>query len=550
MDNYIETPSFSVENDIENSDLDNTASYSDQNKPQTFIKNPVAVKKLLLMFPPAYTLKNKRDINPLPPLGIGLLAAVAEKKGYEVKILDCLMEGWEHEEPSHANPDIVRVGLSDEQIQAQVREFAPDVVGVSCMFSIQHKIYPKVFAAIKKVDPSIVTIGGGPHVTVCSKEVLADESCDYIISGEGEESFMAFLDALKGKNDFESVDGLGWKKNEEDLVINPKVKWIEDLDSLPFPAYHLIGLEKYFGLESSHGIRHEERFAPVVTSRGCPAKCTFCSANKMFGYKFRTRTPQNIMEELRFLKKTYNVKEIMFEDDNVTANRKYAEELFTTMIEEKIDLNWDTPNGVGLWTLTEDLLELMQKAGCTRINFPIESGDQEVLKNIIKKPLDLKRVQDLLRHCQKIKLDYGLFLVIGMPGETLDDIWTSFKFSAEAGCYSPHISVATPYPGTELYEQCKEEDYFSRDYSLSDLFISSFLINTSDWSEEDLRRTMLKGKFYLKIRQIIDRPADVLKLVVQLIRQPRKVLNYIRRILKSGSVWRNPANSPQSSLKS
>ncbi|MBT5470817.1 MAG: B12-binding domain-containing radical SAM protein [Nitrospina sp.] len=541
MNNDLEIPSFEEVSGAGNSLSDDDTRSSSQGEHQTFIQNPTAIRKILLLFPPAYTLKNKRDINPLPPLGIGLLAAVAEKSGYEVKILDCLVQGWDQEEPSQSNQEIVRVGLSDEQIQAEVREFAPDVVGVSCMFSIQHKVYPRVFAAIKQANPSVITIGGGPHVTVCSEEVLADQNCDYTISGEGENSFIDFLDTLQGKRGFESVDGLGWKKSTGN-TINPKVKWIEDLDSLPFPAYHLIGLEKYFGLEASHGIRHEERFAPIVTSRGCPAKCTFCSANKMFGYQFRTRTPKNIMKELWFLKKTYGVKEIMFEDDNVTANRKYAEELFNTMIEEKIDLKWDTPNGVGLWTLTEELLELMQKAGCVRINFPVESGDQEVLKNIIKKPLDLQRVKNLLKHCQKIKLDYGLFLVIGMPGEKISDIWTSFKFSAEAGCFSPHISIATPYPGTELYEQCKNEDYFSRDYSLSDLFISSFLINTPDWSETSLRKTLLMGKLYFKVQQLIHQPAEGFRTLLHYMGRPAFVFNYLKRILMPGSIWRNPAN--------
>jgi magnesium-protoporphyrin IX monomethyl ester (oxidative) cyclase len=248
------------------------------------------------------------------------------------------------------------------------------------------------------------------------------------------------------------------------------------------------------------------------------------------------------MKELRFLKKTYGIKEFMFEDDNVTANRQYAEELFTTMIEEKINLNWDTPNGVGLWTLTEELLDLMKEAGCTRVNFPIESGDQEVLKNIIKKPLDLKKVKGLLKHCQKIKLDYGLFLVVGMPGETIEDIWTSFKFAAEAECFSPHISIATPYPGTELYEQCKNEDYFSRDYSLSDLFISSFLIHTSDWSEIELRKTLLKAKIYFRLQQILRQPAEGLKVLLHFIGRPLYVIDYLKRILRPGSVWRNPAD--------
>jgi len=517
--------------------------------PQTFIKTPSKVNKVLLLFPPAYTIKSSRDINPLPPIGIGMLASVLEKKNYEVKILDCLVRGWDQEEETEANKDIVRVGLTNQQIIKFIKEFKPDVVGVSCMFSVQHKIYPQVFEAIKSADPNIITVAGGAHVTVCSKEVLEDPHCDYIIAGEGEESIVDFLDAVQGKKNFEAVDGLGWSKNDSEQILNPKLKWLEDLDSLPFPAYHLLGLEQYFGLESSHGVRQSKEFAPIVTSRGCPAKCTFCSANKMFGYKFRTRSAENVLSELWFLKKTYGIKEIMFEDDNVTASRKHAVALFQKMIDQKIDLKWDTPNGVGMWTLTDDIIDLMKEAGCIKINFPIESGDQEVLKNIIKKPLDLKRTKNLFKRCRDIGLDYGTFLVVGMPGETVDDIWTSFKFCAEVGSYSPHTSVATPYPGTELYEECKEKDYFSREYALDGLFISSFMLKTPDWSEADLRKVLIKGKFYLKFRQIIDRPLDALKLFKRLVLQPLKIISYIKRITKSGSVWRNPAHSPEGSLK-
>jgi anaerobic magnesium-protoporphyrin IX monomethyl ester cyclase len=536
---------------IKNEDVPSGDDKSLQYKgPQTFIGTPLEVKKVLLLFPPAYTIKSARDINPLPPIGIGMLASILEKNNYQVGILDCLVRGWDQEEETLANKDIVRVGMTDDQIEEYIKEFKPDVVGVSCMFSVQHKVYPQIFAAIKSANANIITVAGGAHVTVCSKEVLEDPNCDYVISGESEESLVDFLEVLQGRKTFESVDGLGWVKENTDYVINPKLKWIEDLDSLPFPAYHLIGLEQYFGLESSHGIRHEKEYAPIVTSRGCPAKCTFCSANKMFGYKFRTRSAQNVLDELWFLKKTYGIKEIMFEDDNVTASRKHCTELFQMMIDQKIDLRWDTPNGVGMWTLTDDIIDLMKEAGCVKINFPIESGDQEILKNVIKKPLDLKRTKNLFKRCQDIGLDYGTFLVVGMPGEKIEDIWTSFKFCAEVGSYSPHVSVATPYPGTELYEQCKENDYFSRDYALDGLFISSFMLKTPDWSENDLRKVLLQGKLYLKFRQVVDRPSDAWYLVKQLVSQPRKIFSYLKRILQSGSVWRNPASSPQGSLKS
>ena len=184
----------------------------------------------------------------------------------------------------------------------------------------------------------------------------------------------------------------------------------------------------------------------------------------------------------------------------------------------------------------------MKESGCVRLNFPVESGDQEVLKNIIKKPLDLQRVKNLLVHCKKIGLEYGMFLVIGSPGEKLKDIWTSFKFAAEAGCYNPHISVATPYPGTELYDQCKEKEYFDKEYSLDQLFISSFMLETPDWTEKELRMTLLKGRIYLLLRHVIDQPAEGLKSLVRLTFQPKKWLSYLKRISQSGNIWRNPSN--------
>ena len=517
------------------------SSSSDEMTGLALINKPIKLKKILLIFPPAYTLRHHRDITPLPPLGIGYLAAICEKKGFQVDILDALIQGWETEIPT-SNPDIVRVGLTDAEIKKAIEDFNPDLVGLSCMFSVQHKIYPHIFSVIKNANPKIITVAGGAHVTVCQEDILSDPNCDYIISGEGEESFIELIDAIQGKRTFESVDGLGWKKNGDELTIKPKEKWLDDLDQIPFPAYHIMRLERYFGLQASHGKRHAREFAPIVTSRGCPAKCTFCSANKMFGYKFRKRSVENIMSEIRFLQETYGVKEIMFEDDNLTAERNHATELFNRLIEDRSGLTWDTPNGVGLWALNEEMLDLMKASGCVRLNFPVESGDQEVLKNIIKKPLDLLRVKNLLAHCKKIGLKYGMFLVIGSPGEKLSDIWTSFKFAAEAGCYNPHISVATPYPGSELYDQCMEHDYFVEDYSLDQLFISSFMLETPDWTEKELRATILKGRIYLIFKHIVDSPIEGLKAFLKLAFQPKKWFNYLKRVKKAGQVWRNPSN--------
>jgi len=486
------------------------------------------VGKLLLISPPAFTFRSPRDVNPLPPMGLGYLASVAEKMNIEVKILDCLVHGWNHEE--FVNDELVRVGLSDRDIEIFISDFNPDMVGINCQFSRQFRIYHQMFSTIKKVNPHIITIAGGPHTSVCPEEVLSDPNCDFIMIGEAEESFGEFMVSMNTGNDITSIDGLGWKTNGG-LNINLKRKLIASLDSIPFPAYHLMELEKYFGLTTSHGPRHKNRFAPVITSRGCPSKCTFCSAHKVWGDKYRIRSVDNVIEEMKLLKNRYGIEELMFEDDNITANPRRAKELFSRMIEEKFNFVWDTPNGVGVWSIDEEMIDLMKKSGCVKLNFPVESGSQHVLDTIIRKPIKLSRVSKLISYCRKIDLDVGIFLVVGMPGEKIEDIWQSFRFAAECGVFGPLVSVATPYPGTKLFDECMEKHYFSREFTLDGLFTKSFLIQTPDWNEHDLRKTIFRGYLYLKLNEAVKHPGQFFLWVIRKIKHPSRIMGHLRRII-------------------
>ncbi len=214
---------------------------------------------------------------------------------------------------------------------------------------------------------------------------------------------------------------------------------------------------------------------------------------------------------MKYLKKEFGIEEILFEDDNVTANPKRAKQLFERMIDEDLGFVWDTPNGVGVWSIDQSILNLMKASGCLKVNFPVESGSQRVLTEIIRKPIQLKKVEALIGHCRNIGLPYGMFLVIGMPGETVNDIWESFKFSAKCKCYNPHISVATPYPGTELFEGCIENNYFAKVFEFDDLFIRSYMIRTENWDENDLRKILVKGRLYLIIKALFEDPVFIIK---------------------------------------
>lgn len=485
------------------------------------------IKKALFFISPAFTLKDRIDINPLPPLGLGYLGAILETRGIEVKIVDALVEGWHNR--TLIDTSTIRVGLSFEQIEIIIRDFSPDIVGVNSLFTRQRKNAHRIYEAVKKIDKDIITITGGAHPTAMPELVMEDKNLDYLVLGEGEQTLVELIQVIEGKADISTIDGIGFRDNGG-IRINQKTRFIEDLDSLPFPARHLLSMDKYFGLKASHGERRHNRFSPIITSRGCAARCTFCTAYKVWGRKFRYRSPENVMAELRHIKDKYDIEEIMFEDDNVTLNPARAEKLFDLMIAEDLNIKWDTPNGVAAWTLNEGLIKKMKKSGCYQINFALESGSQYVLDNIIKKPLNIEKVKPLVKYAQDIGLDVGIFLVIGMPGETEAQMWESFRMAEQLGIYNPHISIATPYPGSELYDICKEGKYLKDGFSLDDLYIRSFPITTLDWDEEKLKEILSAGQKYLFKSYIKNNPFSFAKSIA------KKFMNDPARILQKG--WR------------
>ncbi len=453
------------------------------------------VKKVLLFIPPAFTYKDGLDINPLPPLGLAYLGAILEEGDIETKIVDCLIEGWNEREEVSKN--IIRVGLNFNRIEQIIRNYAPDIIGVNNLFTKQRENAHKIYALAKKINDNIITVAGGAHPTVLPELVLSDTNVDYVVLGEGESTIIDLISVIKGKKNISELDGIGFRENGNIRII-PKTKFIENLDGIPLPARHLLNMDRYFGLKMSHGKRKKKRFSPIITSRGCPARCTFCSAYRVWGRKFRYRSPENIIEEMKLLKEKYGIEELMFEDDNLTMDVERAGKIFDLMIENKLNFSWDTPNGVAAYVLTEDLLYKMKKSGCYKLNLAVESGNQEVLNKIIKKPLDLEKIKPLVRLAKDIGLDLGIYLIMGMPGETKEQMMDSFRFAKEMKIYDPFISIATPYPGTELYDLCVQKGYLKDNFSLDDLHIRSFSISAENWDGKELESIMQEGGRYLR----------------------------------------------------
>ena len=464
------------------------------------------IKKVLLISPPAFMVNITnmfRDLQLEPPMGLAYLGAVAEREGIEVKIVDSLLEGWENAE--QVDDHTMRAGLYFPDIEKIIREFAPDVVGISCLFTKQRENGYEIGRITKQISNKIVTVMGGPHPTVCPDDALKEESIDYIVLGEGEVTFIDLIHHLEGTKDIKEMDGIGYRENGEPVIV-PRTNFIEDLDTLPLPARHLLKMDKYYGIKESHGMRKKTKYSPIITSRGCPFKCVFCTAHKVWGKKFRARSPENVVEEMRLLKRDYGIEELMFEDDNVTLDVKRAEKIFDLMIEEKLDFCWDTPNGVAAFTLNKPLIKKMVDSGCYKINLALESGSQEHLTKNIKKPLRLVKMPAIVDYIRELGCDVGMFIVIGVPGETEEMMWESFRLAAKLRVFSPHISIATPYPGSELYDMSRQRGYIKKDFTLDDLFIRSFSLVTPEWDGAKLKRIYEAGRRWLLIQHFKKAP--------------------------------------------
>ncbi|MDD5178601.1 MAG: radical SAM protein, partial [Candidatus Nanoarchaeia archaeon] len=303
------------------------------------------------------------------------------------------------------------------------------------------------------------------------------------------------------KQNVNDIDGFAYKEKGK-VIVNPKTKLIQNLDELPYQARHLLPMEKYIKLNLTQQLyTKKQRIAQIITSRGCSARCVFCTTTNFWGNCYRMRSAKSVLDEIEFLIKEYNIEEIHFTDDNLTLDKQRARDIFNGMIERKFNVDWATPQGTAVWALDEEMLELMKKSGCYSLIFAIESGNQEVLHKIIKKPLNLKLVEPLVRKAKSLGIRVYSFFVVGLPGETKENIKETFKFAAKVPFDGADFSIATPLPGSELYEIVSQKGYLSKDFDFDNLLYHEGVISTPEFSAKELTELVERErmKYHLRI---------------------------------------------------
>jgi len=447
-------------------------------------KNIKKAKVLLIQPPQLLYAKNiKRCV---PPLGLAYIAGVLEEDNFDVKILDAYVEGYENEKSPVDN--FILVGLDWDEIKKRIKDFNPSFVGISGMFDTQDKSVLKTCKIIKEVNPDTKIFIGGSYPTYNTEEVLKIKDLDFVILHEAEYTVKELLNKLVNNEDISDIAGLGYKQNGE-IKVNKEVKWIENLDELPMPARHLLPMEKYIKINNPHSsYTRKDRVTQMVSSRGCTAKCIFCTTVKFWGEIFRIRNPKLVVDEIEHLVKEYNIEEIHWCDDNFSLDKKNCNEILDEMIRRNIDIKWATPNGIAIWALDEELIEKMAKTGCYQLSFAVESANQDFLSKNIKKPLNLSRVKPLLKKAKECGITVHAFFIIGFPGETKEMIMNTLKYAEETGFDSVSINLATPLLGSDLYKICKEQGLLVDNYEIGKNLFKIPQIKTKAIAHEELTR--------------------------------------------------------------
>ncbi|TKJ39031.1 hypothetical protein CEE37_11440 [candidate division LCP-89 bacterium B3_LCP] len=376
-----------------------------------------------------------------PPLGLLSLASYFRERGnHLVEIFDGRAKA-----------------ATIAQIIEEVHRFQPDVVGIS-LFAMERLEGHEAAHEIKKVFPDVTIICGGAYPTTELRETLSNPAIDFAVEGEGEISGLELLKAIEGDSLPETMPGVGWRRDGK-IVTPPSQPFIEDLDQLPQPAWDLLDLESYFYNQHKPApmnlYQKNPRSAPIICSRGCPYRCTYC--HKLFGKKVRRHSIKYIVDQISYLHHEKGVEEIEVVDDIFNVDPEWTRDFALAIKERNLKLNFSFPNGLRADRMTEEIIDDLVDIGTYRVVYAIETGSPRVQK-AIRKNVDLDKARKYIEYTANKKISIGAFFMIGFLDETEEEMKQTINFACSNRISTASFFILTPFPGTEVYEQAKERN--------------------------------------------------------------------------------------------
>lgn len=371
------------------------------------------------------------------PMGIMYISSYLEKYGYK-NYLIC--------KKSFSNDiselDIIEI---ESLVLDKISQIKPELLGLSCAINELNYVY-SFCKKVKEKFPLLKIMVGGPMPSSSPEIFLRDETIDFVVRGEGEEVVLNLVRCLEKDENLSVVKGISYKK-EGQIIHNELCHLIENLDSIPYPAYEKVNMEQYISMHEwvIRGFPLKGIFE--ITSRGCPYRCTFCGASTVHGRKVRFRSAENVYAELKFLRDNYGVEGVFFSGDTFTLNKRHVLEISSIM--KELNLVWSCFARVD--TIDEDLLRIMKANGCLQLDFGVESGSNRILSKIIKKGTTVAQARNVFTLCRKYKMRTFANLMIGLPTETEEEMNATFNLSKELKAHAYILSIAMPFPNTELW---------------------------------------------------------------------------------------------------
>ena len=432
----------------------------------------------------------------LPPLGLMYVAAALEKAGFEVQMLDNYL-----------------MKQSTEEVQQLALKLKPEIVGITCG-SATYKKCVETAQAIKQVLPNCKVVVGGWHASYMPDSLLETPEIDYAVMGEGEAAITQLAGYIM-KGDLVGAAGVAGvaSRSKGGNVKNPP-KFLSNMDEIPFPARHLLPLEKY---DRTIEFLKAKPADVMSISRGCTFNCGFCETKKLWGNICRSFSPQRVMAEVQDLVTKYGTKGIYFINDNFTLKKKETSEWCDLMIKSKLDLEWVCDTRVDL--VSEELLEKMASAGCKTIWFGVESGSQRILEKI-NRHITLEQTENAFKLCRKKGIQVACSFMLGMPGETKEDLQASFRFAEKLDADWCQFNIFIAYPDSPLYREMLEKNMYTR---LDDFLLS---VKTDEFDYDAL--LAIQKQFFKDFHRS---PKRIIKRI-----RREGVLNFAKRRLNPSSV--------------
>jgi radical SAM superfamily enzyme YgiQ (UPF0313 family) len=368
--------------------------------------------------------------NKYPPLGIAYIASILRENGFDVEILDPVFGGW-------------------KIVEKRLKKGDYDILGVSTL-TMNFEDGLEMAKIAKEANPGCLTVFGGNHPAILPYDVVKKKEVDIVCSGEGECTMLELIQTLEKNENLKGIRGILYKEGDRVITNQPR-PLIQNLDELPFPARDLLPMHEYLSAQVGRvGWELPSPSTSMITSRGCPFNCTFCSSHLTFGKKIRFRSAENVVDEIEVLVNKYKLKGISFVDDTFALNLKRIKGICTEIREREINVEWMCMGRVD--TVSKEMLKEMKRAGCVSIGYGIESGSQHVLDEYIKKGITLEQAERAIRITKESGITSVAYFMIGIPGETLNDIEKTIEFAKKINPDAVNFSITIPMPGTELFE--------------------------------------------------------------------------------------------------